>query len=958
LSITHALRTFYTFLLILITLGLHGQIRFEADFNTSETGSAPSWITPFDGRVFFSATDGYTGREAWIYDPAISQAYRLKDIHPAAGNANPREVTVVNDVLYFVADSVGEQQLWRLLPNENRVEKVMTDSIFREIKSLTIYAGDLYFRAIYQGEANGEVYLHRYLLAEGTDERVENTNDALALSVTSFAAMSVHQEQLYLVGRRLDSSLQTLITYDAVADSFAFVPNQLTDNDKPIWVTDFRSFGDYLIMNIRNPESLNDAYLGVYEAATDSITIEFEEALWTANPPRSSIEVAGDQLFFQKRGSPRTLLRTYDPVTGTVGMVSGVSDSEQLVQMETIDEELLIYTSISYADWRIHVYDPSTGALTNLPVEESFPDAFNGHTSRSLVRVGDNWYYRGGEEDNPELFRYQESDGTTTRLSDIHSGTGNGYPRFFQSGVDNQLYARVISESFPRANPHWIAYDPTTQLFETMLPELEWSFYSKLYQFPGYLMATLVEFEGVDYEAVAYDSTTQTYVPIIEAMPDCNGSFTRAGGTYIPYDGALYFTYCDGNRLQLFRHQFNVAGAEQISNLTDQSLHKGSFQDETIGQLGDDLIIPIGASFSSVFNNDLYRFDGDTLTEIDLEAFNIREPSVVQTPNAVYLSVTNADINTYFPAYLREGDPTLHLMTYQGDTIPRLFPLNFHLQDTTVYFIFENQVLRHTPASEAAELYYSLPDELNNAHSPYLFNGRLYFVATGAEFGAELYEVSDLNEGPLRVSDISSGRPGSMINSIKDNGGRLFFAADDGIRGSELWSYQPNCFTIDIVTETSNINWPTGSVTATPASGAAPFSYRWNTSDTTASLQDLAAGFYEVTITDANGCSTSQSAWVETNGLISSTEEEVASLSATVYPNPFRHTLNVQFNGVSTGVMTAELFSLNGQLIRTQNFPAHQDIALATDDLPAGLFVLRLRNEAGQVVLLRKVVKR
>ena len=782
------MRNFYTILLFFFALNLYSQIRFEADFHTGETGSAPAWLTPFDGRIFFSASDGYAGREAWVYDPAINQAYRLGDINPAGRNADPREVTVVNDVLYFVANSIGEQQLWRLLPNENRVEKIVTDFVFKEIKSLTIYADAIYFRARYRGDTSGEVYLHRYRLAEGAVERVENTNDALGLSTSSFSAMSVHQGQLFLIGRRLDGSLQTLITYDAAADSFALVTNQLTENDQPIWVTDFRSYGDYLIMNIRDPENLNDAFLGVYEGATDSITIEFDEALWPVNPPRSSIEVADGELFFQKKGRPRTSVRTYDPATRTVGTIPGISDTETVVQVEENGEELLIYTSISYTDWRIRSYDPSTEILTSLPIEESFTDAFNGRTSKALTRLGDNWYYQGGEEYNPELFRYRKSDETITRLTDIHQGTGQGSPRFFQAGVGHQLYGRVISESIPRANPHWIAYDPTTQLFETMLPELEWSFYSKLYQFPGYLVATQVEFEGVDYEAVAFDSITQTYTPIIEAMPDCDGFFPRAGGTYILYNDALYFTYCDGDRLQLYRHQFRVEGAEPVSELMDSSLQKGSFYDETIGQLGDDLIFPIGATFNSAFHNDLYRYDGDTIKKIDLQTFEVREPSVVQTPNAVYLSVSNTGTSRrdYFPAYLREGDPDLHLIMYQGDTIPRLFPVNFHLQDSSVYFIFEDQVLRHTPAAEAAELYYSIPDELNNAYSPYLFNDRLYFVAYERAFGGELYEVSNLNEAPLRISDISVGPPSSRINSFQDNGERLFFAADDGLRRNEL----------------------------------------------------------------------------------------------------------------------------------------------------------------------------
>lgn len=264
----------------------------------------------------------------------------------------------------------------------------------------------------------------------------------------------------------------------------------------------------------------------------------------------------------------------------------------------------------------------------------------------------------------------------------------------------------------------------------------------------------------------------------------------------------------------------------------------------------------------SYFNSDLYRYDGTNFTQIDLDGFNVREPSVTQATNAVYLSVTKSSINNYYPAYLRAGDADLHFMTYQADTIKSIFPSRFYFQDTTAYFILGNQVLRHTTVSESAELYYEIPVELDNAYSPYLFNERLYLVATDSVAGSELYEVADLNGAPRRVSDINQGRPGSQINSFADNGERLFFAAIDGLRGDELWSYQPGCFTVNLTTEASNITWPTGTIEATPASGTAPFTYAWNTGQTTALLTGIAPGFYEVTITDSAGCSVSQSTWV------------------------------------------------------------------------------------------------
>jgi len=60
-----------------------------------------------------------------------------------------------------------------------------------------------------------------------------------------------------------------------------------------------------------------------------------------------------------------------------------------------------------------------------------------------------------------------------------------------------------------------------------------------------------------------------------------------------------------------------------------------------------------------------------------------------------------------------------------------------------------------------------------------------------------------------------------------------------------------------------------GSVTVTTTSGTAPFEYLWNDSTTNASLVNLLAGDYSVTITDANGCTLVDSVTMGTVGNLS-----------------------------------------------------------------------------------------
>jgi ELWxxDGT repeat protein len=68
------------------------------------------------------------------------------------------------------------------------------------------------------------------------------------------------------------------------------------------------------------------------------------------------------------------------------------------------------------------------------------------------------------------------------------------------------------------------------------------------------------------------------------------------------------------------------------------------------------------------------------------------------------------------------------------------------------------------------------------------YGGSLYFSADGGSSGVELWRYGG-SGSPVQVADIAAGAPGSNPSYLTVFDGRLYFAADDGSHGVELWSF-------------------------------------------------------------------------------------------------------------------------------------------------------------------------
>ena len=70
------------------------------------------------------------------------------------------------------------------------------------------------------------------------------------------------------------------------------------------------------------------------------------------------------------------------------------------------------------------------------------------------------------------------------------------------------------------------------------------------------------------------------------------------------------------------------------------------------------------------------------------------------------------------------------------------------------------------------------------------FRGRLYFAATTAAFGRQLWAYDPETDKVARITDAASGAGATAPESLTPVGPFLFFTADDGTRGRELWFHR------------------------------------------------------------------------------------------------------------------------------------------------------------------------
>jgi len=123
--------------------------------------SEPKNITKGLTKIYFSADDGFRGRELWVHNTLTNKTHIVKDINPYSSSINNSLFYIVGDILYFTAnDGVHGKELWRSDGTESGTY------MLKDINT----TGDRWEDEIIGGMVANLIYYNGYILFSADDK--------------------------------------------------------------------------------------------------------------------------------------------------------------------------------------------------------------------------------------------------------------------------------------------------------------------------------------------------------------------------------------------------------------------------------------------------------------------------------------------------------------------------------------------------------------------------------------------------------------------------------------------------------------------------------------------------------------------------------------------------------------------------------------------------------------------
>ncbi len=762
------------------------------------------------GTQFYFVANSTAGFELWVSDGTPDGTQILKDIHPILGaGSDPADFVELNGLWYFTANNGTDgRELWRtdgttdgtimlkdILPGANGSDPI----------NLTVIDGSIYFSA-----NNGDTG-HELWVSDGTEA---NTN--LIMDINPGITSSDPNNFIRL------------------GTDIVFTASHVNQGNE-LWKTDGTGAGTAII---------KDVYTG-----TDS-----------SFP--SDLTVVADKIYFLADDgvNGRELWRTDGTNAGTVftNNIAAGGGNPQAHDLHGVGNYLFMVADDGTGNTGEELYRSDASAAAAVEIVEIFQDTF-GSTPLDFMYLGDDLLFNANNGDNGfELWKANASDGSVALVKDIYPGI-------------------VSSSPVPLA---------------VLNGEL-------VFKARG---------ENIGFELWKTDGTESGTILLGDLNTDPNAEISSSDPNQpIIKDGILYFSATDYiNGYQIWRTDGTSSTTQRLTTIPHDTIFNNSHKPYFINNIGNTVINFVGLgdpygeelwkvdvdpiTISSSETNSPLNCNGDSNGTIDISITGgVGDPSCFtydwSVPGLSGLNLTNLSAGSY----------TLTVTDCVGFTA--ITTINIEQPDAITGATQETSSVSCFGGSDGSA---SVQGAGGTGSFTYLWdNNQTTATATNLSAGVHTVTITDSN-GCTGQAQVTITQPSEISFSISA-GSTICNGASDGTAtvnptgGSSPYTYlwdngettntavgltagahsvtitDANGCTkvatasvtsfpaIAITFSTNNVsclNGANGVATAQPTGGSGTgYTYLWPDGSTTASVNNLAAGTYQMTVTDDNGCS-------------------------------------------------------------------------------------------------------
>ncbi|QHT70448.1 T9SS type A sorting domain-containing protein [Rhodocytophaga rosea] len=765
------------------------------DIKPGTAGSSPQDLVNMNGILFFSADDGVNGRELWKSNGSAAGTVLVKDISLVATNTAPINLTDVNGTLYFTIGS----QLWK--SNGTATGTLLVKEIGNSSNPgrLTNANGTLFFTAYETYTSNripGEYYDYYTLDGEFQLWKSDgNTNGTMNIKTIHMAQNSGYSYEDISMYPVFLQSINNIVFFTV---SYGF-------NTYTLYKTDGTTEGTIGITTVGGNANSYDGYYS---------------PLFTK---------VGNLLYFV---SAQYLMRSDGTATGTFSVKNtGV----KLHSITSANNNLYLSGA---ADGKVQLWK-SDGTAAGTSLIKNSNKSGNGTTFNYLTYSGDNLYFiEKYFENSLQLWKSNGSETSTVPVVSTHPSTENSAPLLMSSlngtiffSADDGVHGEELWKSNGTA--------AGTSLVKDITPgPLGYDFgYSTVLNNSIFFSIRAPAPIGEGYALWKSDGTaegTSLVMPgshSIGTLTNVNGTlfFANAGGgdlykinetatgvvrvkylmprgccpnsaNYTDVNGTLFFTAWNNSlppSFGLWKSDGTEAGTIKIKDIIDN------------GSIWTYNVVNVNGTVYFTANGQLWKSDGTTEGTIKVKEM----PFGVDYRQIKYLTNVKGTLffvaqNTFQDGWeLWKSDGTEAGTVQVKDINPHGSSSPMHLTNVngTLFFTAvddkegtnrelwksdgtQTGTIKLTNTFVKQEFTYEIISPLVNLIN---VNGRLYFTANDGQSGMELWTSDGTAAGTNLVSDLFPGPEGAQPAQLTNVNGVIYFTANDGKTGVELWKYDP-----------------------------------------------------------------------------------------------------------------------------------------------------------------------